>query len=127
MITEDAIQEYLHGISPRSGVTAIESAIDNDPGLAARVMALQRQNKLLQELRVDILDEPVPERLMFILRGAELPAARHQASLSPAPLRVRLHGRHSSARRAALLVLIIAIGIGIVWAAYAVLRSLQTT
>lgn len=123
MMGEDSIQEYLHGELPRSSIATIESALREDPGLAARIRALQSQNKLLQELRTDILDEPVPERLMSVLCGADRAGERHQAHPLhlAAPPRAGDRGRRVMGARAILLTL--GIGIGIGWAAHGALTA----
>ena len=123
MMGEDSIQEYLHGELPGSSIAAIESALREDPGLAARIRALQSQNKLLQELRADILDEPVPERLMSVLGGADRAGERHQARplhlAAPPPAGDRGH-RVLGARA---IVIALGIGIGIGWAVHGALTA----
>jgi anti-sigma factor RsiW len=132
--TEDAaIQEYLNGALPRASVEAFEITLGKDPELAARVRSLQRQNERLQELCADVLDEPVPEHLMSILRGAGPPGERCQAP--PLPLSFSttaspcagIPGRRLSGRRAVLLPLMIGIGTGIAigWAAHTALAPPQ--
>jgi anti-sigma factor RsiW len=126
MIGEDAIQQYLGGELPQSDVAAVESALRQDPGLAARVQSLQRQNKQLHGLCAGILQEPVPEHLISILRDTEPAAKRHSKAHSlprffTAPSRGSWRGRVITGRRiretwAVLLALLIGIGIG--WIAH---------
>lgn len=110
----DALHEYLQGTLPRPGAELIEAALRNDPGLAAQVRLLERQNMLLQELGADILDEPVPERMMSILRQAEPAGSGHQPLPPPAPTRADPRRRRGSGVRAVLLVLATGVGIVIV-------------
>lgn len=130
---QEVVPEYLQGELSRPTVTAIETALHKDPGhpgLAERVRLLQRQHKLLQELGADILHEPVPERLMSILGGAEPAGTRHQALPPPAPPQGGNHRRRGSGTGPAVLILIvgigIGIGIGIGWTARAAPTSSQT-
>lgn len=110
-IGPDALHEYLQGTLPRPGAELIEAALRDDPALAAQVHLLERQNMLLQELGADILDEPVPERMMSILRQAEPAGTRHRPLPPPAPPRADPWRRRGSGVRVVLLVLATGIGI----------------
>lgn len=68
--TQDHIQQYLVGELGSRHVVALEAALHEDPRLAVQVQALRRQNELLRGLRSDILDEPVPERLLAALNNS---------------------------------------------------------
>jgi anti-sigma factor RsiW len=70
------IQQYLLGELAPCHVVAFETALHEDPHLAAQVQALQRQNELLRGLCSDILDEPVPERLMAALNNSRCAPSR---------------------------------------------------
>lgn len=110
----DALHEYVQGTLPRPRAALIEAALRNDAGLAAQVQLLERQNMLLQGLRADILDEPVPERMMSILHRGEPAGTRHQPLSPSTPPQADRWRRRGSKMRVVLLVLATGIGIFIV-------------
>lgn len=111
--TQDRVQQYLLGELAQDHVVAFETALREDPHLAAQVQALQRQNELLRELRSDILDEPVPEPLMAVLRGSRCAASKQQFSaLRARPAESR---RIARLRAAASGLLILVIGLASAW------------
>jgi anti-sigma factor RsiW len=63
-----SLQDYLDGRLPASVRDAVEARLSQDPGAAATVAAYRRQLILLRRLGHEALSEPVPNRLLNVLR-----------------------------------------------------------
>ncbi len=61
------LQDYVDGRLSDTRQKEIEGYLADHPEQAARVRAYQRQNRLLKNLNTDILEEPIPARLLDIL------------------------------------------------------------
>ena len=66
--TDDDLHAYADGQLPEGRRLAFEQAIARDPGLAAQVAEVRRQNASLRDVLDGWLAEPVPQRLLDAAR-----------------------------------------------------------
>jgi len=78
-LSDETLMEYADGELGRVERAAVEAAIASDPEVSARVMKLRAQRDALRSAFDDVLDEPVPERLIVAARTA--PADRKVVAL----------------------------------------------
>jgi len=69
-INEDRLQEYIDGRLTEQEEAAVAAHLLANPAQAAYVQKLREQNKALQAVGSNILNEPVPERLQSVLDTA---------------------------------------------------------
>jgi anti-sigma factor RsiW len=88
--SDEALVAYLDGELDGAGRQHVEAWLDADPAARERMAALAQGGELARGAYADILDEPVPERLLAAARGATLaeqPAARDAEILVLRPRR----------------------------------------
>ena len=66
--TVASLQDYLDGRLSAAVREAVEARLSQDPKAAATVAAYRRQCALLRRLGHEALSEPIPARLLSILR-----------------------------------------------------------
>jgi anti-sigma factor RsiW len=81
---EAHVQAYVDGRLPAEGVAAIESAMERDAELAARVAALRAQNAALRDALDPMLAEPIPAHLLAVAVPPAKRTWRVPRSLVPA-------------------------------------------
>lgn len=96
--SDEALVAYLDGELDPAERHHVEAWLDADPAVRDRLDALARSDELVRGAYADILDEPLPERLIAAARGetaamtpaqeAEILVLRPKAGGAP------LHGRH---------------------------------
>ncbi|HLX29422.1 MAG TPA: anti-sigma factor [Casimicrobiaceae bacterium] len=74
-ITDDDLQAFADRQLPADRKAALEQALAQDPALAAKVADIERQNAWLRGTLDDLLDEPLPKRLIDAARPPR--EARH--------------------------------------------------
>ena len=67
-VTTADINAYLDGALPADRRIEVESAIEHDPEARALVRQYQQHVRELHRLYDRVLDEPVPEKMLEILR-----------------------------------------------------------
>ncbi|WP_439815607.1 anti-sigma factor family protein [Zavarzinia sp. CC-PAN008] len=67
-IDEDDVQDYIEGRADPARASAIKAWLARDPQRRQEVEALVAQRDALRAIGAGVLDEPVPARLLDILR-----------------------------------------------------------
>jgi len=67
-VTTLDLQDYLDGRLSAKRRVEVEAFLERNPESAAEVVALRAQSMALRRLGAEILDEPVPDRLMDLVR-----------------------------------------------------------
>ena len=97
---DEALVAYLDGELDPAGRRDVEAWLAADPALGERLAALAQAGELARSAFADIVDEPIPERLIAAARGATLQPAKppsHEAEilvLRPRAAVARLSARH---------------------------------
>jgi negative regulator of sigma E activity len=88
---DDALSALIDGALPSGEADALRARIARDPKLAARLAAMERANRAVRDAYSDVVDEPLPERVLELLRAAQASerdvvdlAARRQRRALPA-------------------------------------------
>ena len=68
--TEDELQEFIDGRLDGPARARVAAFLLRHPEHSGEVRNLQKLTRALQELDRDILDEPIPQRLLDILKQA---------------------------------------------------------
>ena len=68
-ITEADLNAYVDGLLPPSQLVEIEAYLSESPAEMARMRAYREQNAALRALYDPILNEPVPQRLIDVVRN----------------------------------------------------------
>lgn len=71
---DEALSALLDGALPREEADALRSRLAREPELAARFEALQRADRAVRDAYRDVVDEPLPSRVLDLLsapRGAD--------------------------------------------------------
>src|SRR5262245_8302870 len=106
---DEALSALLDGALPSDEAAALRARMTREPALAARLAAMERANRAVGDAYRDVVDEPLPERVLELLRAPQTReanvvdlAARRQRRALPAWL------PHAAAASVAL-----AIGLGL--------------
>jgi anti-sigma factor RsiW len=75
-ISDEDVSGYLDGSLEPLRRAQVEAAIRADPKLARTVAAYRAQEEDLRQMAAAVLDEPVPENLLEVVRKAHRPAWR---------------------------------------------------
>ncbi|HET7609225.1 MAG TPA: hypothetical protein VFL84_11150 [Gammaproteobacteria bacterium] len=106
---DEALSALIDGALPSDEAAALRARMLREPDLAARFAAMERANRAVGDAYRDVVDEPLPERVLELLRAPQARegkvvdlAARRQRRVAPAWL------PHAAAAGVAL-----AIGLGL--------------
>lgn len=75
-VSDEDLSSYLDGGLEPLRRAQVEAAIRADPHLARTIAAYRAQEEDLREMAASLLDEPVPEHLLQVVRAARRPAWR---------------------------------------------------
>ena len=67
-VTTLDLQDYLDGRLSASRLVEVEAFLARNPQSAAEVESLRSQSMVLRRLGSDILDEPIPDQLLDLVR-----------------------------------------------------------
>jgi anti-sigma factor RsiW len=70
MRSDEALVAYLDGELDAAGRRDVEAWLDADPAVRERLAGLQQAGELVRSAYADIVDEPIPERLIAAAGGA---------------------------------------------------------
>src|SRR5229473_2471213 len=81
--SDETLVAYLDGELGSAAQHDVEAWLDADPSVRERLVALARSTELVHKAYADIVNEPVPERLIAAARGASEggAAAPHEAEI----------------------------------------------
>ena len=71
LIGDEELWAYVDGAVAPERRAEISKALADDRRLSERAAAMRRQNDILRSIGADALHEPVPERLLDVLRKAK--------------------------------------------------------
>jgi anti-sigma factor RsiW len=84
--SDEALVAYLDGELDTDERAHVEAWLDADPGVRGRLLALAESAGLVRSAFADIVNEPVPERLIAAARGETAPATEAEiVVLRPSP------------------------------------------
>jgi hypothetical protein len=72
---DDALSALLDGALPTDETARLRARLEREPALRARLAAMERANRAVQDAFRDVVDEPLPERVLDLLRAPQTPAA----------------------------------------------------
>jgi anti-sigma factor RsiW len=70
MITDADLQDYIEGRLHPSKQSRVESQLASDPNLKSEVERLRRQASQLRDLGRELLDDPIPEEWVRLIRNS---------------------------------------------------------
>jgi len=73
---DDALSALIDGTLPDDRAVALRARLAREPALAARFAAMERANRAVRDAYRDVVDEPLPERVLELLRAPEARAAK---------------------------------------------------
>jgi len=73
-LTLHDINAYLDGALSDEARAEVEAALTHDPAARAMVERFRRQADELHRIYDGVLDEPIPDRMMSLLRGTGRPS-----------------------------------------------------
>src|ERR1051326_971634 len=79
--SDEALVAYLDGELESAERQQIQMSLEGDPGVRDRLAALSQSAGLVRDAYADIVDEPVPERLIAAARGESRASAPHEAEI----------------------------------------------
>ena len=81
--SDETLVAYLDGELDSAAQREVEAWLDADPSVRERLVTLARSTELVHKAYADIVNEPVPERLIAAARGASEggAAAPHEAEI----------------------------------------------
>lgn len=106
ILDEDRIQDYIDGRLNERDRAHVAAFLLANPEIGAEVDQLRRQNEALKSVGHEILEEPVPDRLLRALRPS---AADDVTPMTVAPPKRRSHFLEAAA---ALLLFVVGGGVG---------------
>jgi negative regulator of sigma E activity len=68
---DDALSALIDGALPSGEADALRARIARDPTLAARLAAMERANSAVRDAYRGVVDEPLPERVVELLRAPQ--------------------------------------------------------
>jgi anti-sigma factor RsiW len=68
---DDALSALIDGTLPHDETAALRARLEREPALAARFAALERANRAVRDAYRDVVDEPLPERVLELLRAPQ--------------------------------------------------------
>ena len=90
---DEALSALIDGALPSDEAAALRARMQREPDLAARFAAMQSANRAVGEAYRDVVDEPLPERVLELLRAPQAEqgnvvalGARRQRRALPASL-----------------------------------------
>src|SRR5688572_26604292 len=72
---DDALSALIDGALPSDEADALRARIAREPKLAARLAAMARANRAVRDAYRDVVDEPLPQRVLELLRRPQTHAA----------------------------------------------------
>jgi len=79
--SDETLVAYLDGELDSAEQRDVEAWIDADPSVRVRLVTLARSTELVHRAYADIVNEPVPERLIAAARGTREAAEPHEAEI----------------------------------------------
>jgi len=79
--SDETLVAYLDGELDSAEQRDVEAWLDADPGVRERLVTLARSTELVHKAFADIVNEPVPERLIAAARGTNEAAEPHEAEI----------------------------------------------
>lgn len=73
---DDALSALMDGMLPSDKAAALRARLEREPALAARLAAMERGNRAVRDAYRDVVDEPLPERVLDLLRAPQTRAAK---------------------------------------------------
>ncbi len=87
---DEALSGLIDGTLPGDEAVALRERLDREPTLAARFAAMERADRAVRDAYRDVVDEPLPERALALLRAPKTSAdkvvdldARRRARVLP--------------------------------------------
>jgi len=68
---DDALSALIDGALPSDEAAALRARMIREPALAARFAAMERANRAVGDAYRDVVDEPLPERVLELLRAPQ--------------------------------------------------------
>src|SRR5262245_38032287 len=68
---DDALSALIDGALSRDEAAALRARLEREPALAARLAAMQRANRAVHDAYHGVVDEPLPERVLDLLRAPQ--------------------------------------------------------
>jgi anti-sigma factor RsiW len=84
---DDALSALIDGVLPSDEAAALRARLEQ-AALAARLAAMERANRAVRDAYRDVVDEPLPERVLDLLRAPRPRRARRRPRGSPTPPRM---------------------------------------
>jgi hypothetical protein len=72
---DDALSALIDGTLPADQTSALRARMTREPALAARFAAMERANRVVSDAYRAVIDEPLPDRVLELLRAPEARAA----------------------------------------------------
>jgi hypothetical protein len=66
---DDALSALIDGTLPRDETAALQARLEREPALAARLVAMERANRAVRDAYAQVVDEPLPDRVLELLRA----------------------------------------------------------
>ena len=79
--SDETLVAYLDGELDSAEQHDVEAWLDADPSVRERLVTLARSTELVHKAFADIVNEPVPERLIAAARGTNEAAEPHEAEI----------------------------------------------
>src|SRR5688572_32727798 len=66
---DEALSALIDGTLPSDVAAALRARMTREPALAARFAAMERANRAVRDAYRDVVEEPLPERVLDLLRA----------------------------------------------------------